>query len=278
MELKKFDSKIELVNDGHLSLFFTGAGSAFTNQYFQTNLLVVKGNTHILIDCGTICPFIFSFKYHTKISSIKNILLTHPHADHIGGVVEVAFISRYSSKEKVIIVITDEFKKLLWNESLKGGLQYSEDGVLGFDDYFNQIKPKVYKKRPFPMYEIQMGELNIKLFRTMHVTSKPDSYKKAQISYGMIFDDKILFTADTQFKPEQLEWILDNFDIEAIFHDCDVRGKSQRVHASYEQLKTLDPAIKQKMFLCHYDSASKQVDPATDGFRAFVQLGQYYIF
>lgn len=278
MEIKKFDSKIELVNDGRLSLFFTGAGSAFTNPYFQTNLIAVKGNTHVLIDCGTICPFVFSFKYHTKISQIKNILLTHPHADHIGGVEEVAFISKYSNKEKINILITDEFKQLLWDESLKGGLHYSEDGILTFDDYFNQLKPKLCNKKPFEIYNFDLGELNIKLFRTMHVTSKVDSYKNSQISYGVIFDDRILFTADTQFKPAQLEWILSNFNIEAIFHDCDVSGKSERVHASYSQLKTLDAAIKQKMFLCHYDSACKLVNPRADGFKDFVQAGQYYIF
>jgi hypothetical protein len=45
-----------LSNGGALSLTFIGAGSAFTKKFYQTNLLVVKGNSHLLVDCGTRCP------------------------------------------------------------------------------------------------------------------------------------------------------------------------------------------------------------------------------
>lgn len=278
METKDFNTKIELINDGRLSLFFIGTGNAFTNSFFQTNLLVVKGNDHILIDCGTLCPFVFKAKYRTNISEINNLLLTHPHADHIGGVEELAFISRYTKKQKINLIITDEFKKKLWNESLKGGLHFSDTGVLSFDDYFNQVKPKVYIKKPFKIYNCQCGSINIKLFRTIHVSANPDSFKNAQISYGMIFDDKVLFTADTQFRKAQLEWLTKNFNLEAIFHDCDIRGFSMKVHAGYSQLKGLDPEMKKKMYLCHYDAAKKTVNPVADGFAGFTEPGKYYIF
>ena len=50
MKIKPFEKKIQLTNNGELSLFFIGTGSAFIKNNFQTNLLVVKGETHLLID------------------------------------------------------------------------------------------------------------------------------------------------------------------------------------------------------------------------------------
>ena len=84
MTIRDFNNAIQLTNDGKLSFFFLGTGSAFTKVNFQNNVIVIKGNDHILIDCGTLCPFSFS-KFNSNITDIKNILITHSHADHIFG-------------------------------------------------------------------------------------------------------------------------------------------------------------------------------------------------
>ena len=163
MKTRPFISNIELTNDGHLSLFFIGTGNAFTKTAFQTNLLIIKGKSHLLIDCGTLCSYAFENVYGGKITDIENLLLTHPHADHIGGVEELALAGKYITKRPLNIIITDEFKKLLWKESLRGGIQYSEEGKMTFDDYFNQIKPKQILKKPFEMFEADVDNINIKL-------------------------------------------------------------------------------------------------------------------
>ena len=126
MTIKPFRDKIELKNDGHLSLFFIGTGSAFAKDNFQNNLLLIKGDQHLLIDCGTLCPYALETVYNTKISEIRNVILTHPHADHIGGMEEMLLIGRYVTKSPVNIIIPKPFKKKLWNESLRGGIQFSE--------------------------------------------------------------------------------------------------------------------------------------------------------
>ena len=113
MITKPFNSKIEFTNDGKLSFFFIGTGSAFSKINYQTNLLIIKGQDHILIDCGSLCPYALETSYNTRLSTIKNLLLTHPHADHIGGVEEIALVGYYVNKARPKIVITDEFKKKL---------------------------------------------------------------------------------------------------------------------------------------------------------------------
>lgn len=276
MITKSFNQKIELTNDGDLSVFFVGTGSAFSKSNCQTNLVIVKGNDHLVIDCGTLFSYVWETKFNSKISEIENILVTHPHADHIGGVEELALTGRYVKKSKLNMVITDEFKKKLWNQSLRGGIQYSEDGKMCFEDYFNQIKPELIVKAPYPVYETNVGTINVKLFRSFHVTTKPDSYSNSQYSVGIILDNRILISGDSQFKPNQLKWILDNFNIECIFQDCDVSGYSEGVHSSYNQLLTLSDDIKKIMYLCHYDKKAGEVDAVKDGFAGFVQSGVYY--
>lgn len=279
MKTRHFVSNIELTNSGNLSLFFLGTGNAFTKTAFQTNLLIIKGQDHLLVDCGTLCSYAFENMYNGRITDIKNLLLTHPHADHIGGVEELALEGKYITKRLVNLVITDEFKKSLWEESLKGGIQYSEEGIMTFDDYFNQIKPVRIQKKPFEMFETNVGSINIKLFRTRHVTTRKKSLKKSQISYGLIIDDRILFTADTQFNPEQLKFLLDKYkNIEVIFHDCDVMGYSRGVHAAYDELVTLPKEIKEKTFLSHYSEAVSTIDALVDGFAGLAKHWVYYDF
>lgn len=279
MKTRHFVSNIELTNSGNLSLFFLGTGNAFTKTAFQTNLLIIKGQDHLLVDCGTLCSYAFENMYNGRITDIKNLLLTHPHADHIGGVEELALEGKYITKRLVNLVITDEFKECLWEESLKGGIQYSEEGVMTFDDYFNQIKPVRIQKKPFEMFETNVGSINIKLFRTRHVTTRKNSLKKSQISYGLIIDDRILFTADTQFNPSQLKFLLDKYNkIEVIFHDCDVMGYSRGVHAAYDELVTLPKEIKEKTFLSHYSEAVSTIDALVDGFAGLAKHWVYYDF
>jgi len=278
MITKPFNSKIELTNDGRLSLFFVGTGSAFSKINFQTNLIIIKGDTHILVDCGSLCPYALETAYNTRLAEIKNVFLTHPHADHIGGVEELALTAYYVNKNNLNVIITDELKKKLWNESIKGGCQFSENGVMTFDSYFNQLRPVRTQKKPFEMFEINVGPINLKLFRTRHVTTKPDSLKNSMISYGMIIDNTVLFSGDTQFNKAQLEWLLSKYPIETIFHDCDFAGYSEGVHASYKQLKTLDASIKSKMLLVHYNSAAEKYAPVEDGFLGFTKPGVYYEF
>ena len=134
------------------------------------------------------------------------------------------------------------------------------------------------QKKPFQIFETTVGSVNLKLFRTRHVTTRKDSLKQSQISYGLIIDNKVLFSGDTQFNPAQLDFIMKNYDIEVIFHDCDFSGYSEGVHASYKQLLTLPAEMRKKMYLCHYNSSAERASPVEDGFAGFTKPGVYYSF
>lgn len=279
MTRRPFKTKLELTNGGQLSLFFIGTGSAFSKTNFQNNLVVIKGEDHILIDCGTLCSYVLKEKYNSDISVFKNIIVTHPHADHIGGIEEVALVGKYITKTKPNLVIPKAFEKRLWKDSLCGGIQFSETGKMKYSDYFSTQKTILLQKKPFELYAAKVGGIDIKLFRTRHVTTKPHSFKNSQLSYGVLIDERILFTGDTQYNPEQLEWMLKTYPtIEYIFHDCDVSGYSKGVHASYEQLNCLSKEFRSKTYLCHYNEAVNNIDALVDGFAGLAHEGVYYDF
>ena len=279
MKIENLNKTLNLENDGGLSFFFVGVGSAFAKAHFQNNILVIKGSDHLLIDCGTMCPYAL-WNYGVNSTSIKNLLITHSHADHIGGLEEIALMGRYISKTKPSMIISDEYKKILWNQSLKGGNAYSEykDGsFLTFDDYFNQIKPTLISKKPRPIYQAKVGSIDIKIFRTMHIPEAAPSWKKSFYSVGVLIDDRILFPSDTKFDPDLIYGMLKEYStIEYIFHDCQFYPGG--VHAYYHDLKTLPPEIRSKMYLCHYGDNFAQEDPEKDGFAGYAQQGVYYNF
>lgn len=277
MTLRPMLSKVELRNKGQLSFFFIGTGSAFSKTNYQTNVLVIKGNSHLLIDCGTLCSFILSTKYNLQIGDIKNVIVTHPHADHIGGLEEVALVGKYVTKQQVNLFIPPKFERKLWKESLRGGIKFSENGKMHLDDYFNLPDVKCIRKSPFEMFECNIENINIKFFRTRHVTTSKTSLHNSQLSYGLIIDNRVLFTGDTQFNEFQLRWLLNEYkDIEVIFHDCDISGYSTGVHASYYQLNTMPVRIREKMYLCHYTEDINGIDALVDGFGGLVHPGVYY--
>lgn len=273
------DNPLQLTNDGKLSLFFLGIGSAFSKLHYQTNLLIIKGNDHLLVDCGTVCPSALHH-YKSSITHINNLLITHSHADHIGGLEEAALMGRYVTKKKPNMIITDEYRDILWDYSIKGGLAYGEllDGApLKYEHFFNQIKPELISASPRPLYHVKVGSIDIKLFRTKHIPDCAASWKDSSLSYGLLIDDRVVFSSDTRFDSDLITWLFKSYPkIESVFHDC--QFFSGGVHASFQELDTLSAEVKKIMYLCHYGDNYKNFHPRDAGFAGFARQGCYYTF
>jgi ribonuclease BN (tRNA processing enzyme) len=271
---------VSLKNQGSLDLTFIGAGGAFSKKFFQNNLLVVKGDSHLLIDCGTRAPEALSL-LGLSMADIANYLITHTHADHMGGLEEAMLVGRYALHRKSSMVITDKMKKILWSESLRGGAAYNEqhDGkYLGFDDFWDQIKPKALRGADRELCEAQVGQIGIMLFRTKHIPDSTQDWASSFPSYGVIIDKRILFTSDTRYDPEMLLSLDGEYGFEAIFHDCQLFTGG--VHASIDELAALPESIKAKIRLMHYGDKIEEALPKVKalGFAGIAEQWRTYSF
>jgi ribonuclease BN (tRNA processing enzyme) len=274
---QKHDLSNALTNGGELSVFFVGAGSAFAKTLNQNNILVVKGDDHLLVDCGSRCSQALH-DYNLPMAKIRNFVITHSHADHIGGLEEVQLYGRYVDKKKPTMIINEEYQAILWEQSLRGGSEMSEAVPLAFTDLWHIIRPSLLPDQTRETWDANIGGLNIKLPRTMHYPDSAKSWRDSFWSCGAILDNRVLFTSDTRFDPSLVCDLDEIYNFEIIFHDCQLFTGG--VHASLDELLTLPAHIKAKTILMHYgdnwrDSEQKAMD---GGFHSWAEQGNLYRF
>lgn len=279
-EESKRPGSLTLTNHGVLELFFVGCGSAFSRTMNQTNLLVIKGGQHLLIDCGTKLPQALH-ELHIEPAAIENFLVTHSHADHIGGLEEMMMVNRYLTGRRPNIIITEEYEEILWGHSLRGGSAYSElhnGKPLTFHDFWRVTRPTRVAGLERETWQTRLGELDIKMPRTRHFPDNATSWRDSFWSCGVLLDERVLFTSDTRFDPELLQEFDARYGLEMIFHDCQFHTGG--VHASLTELSQLPTELKQKIVLMHYsDDWPQYVGQArAAGFHSLAKQHHSYLF
>ncbi|MGK5094187.1 MBL fold metallo-hydrolase [Deltaproteobacteria bacterium TL4] len=261
-----------------MKITFMGVGSAFSKKNANSNLLVESGKIKLLIDCGSTASASL-LEYGSSIAQITHILITHLHADHIGGLEEFAFMSRLVFKTQPKILGTATLLDRLWTHSLRGGLEFIESppGDVTPQTLGDFYHPEALSPQKWTLVE-EEEVLEIYLHPSNHVKMM-ESYALGIREGSSDLKKRFIFTGDTKLDLDLVGNHKDHCDL--IFHDCQLFDTGEQnmlgVHSSYDQLLSLPSEIRQKIWLYHY--GDEELPNATkDGFRGFLQHMQSFEF
>ncbi|MDP5273286.1 MBL fold metallo-hydrolase [Chengkuizengella axinellae] len=236
-----------------------GTGSAFSKKYFNNNALVYTEDYTLLIDCGITAPMALH-KLNKPVQEIDGILITHLHADHVGGVEELAFQSKFLNIPKPKLFISAKLLPVLWENSLKAGL--SDGKGNGLEDFFEIVEMNENEETTIS------PSLHIEIIQTEHVPNK--------LSYSLFINQDLFYSADMQFNPSLLAHIHEGRKCRTIMHDCQLEDPGT-VHATLNQLLTLPEEIQEKILLMHYGDHMEDFIGKT-GKMTFMEQQKRYTF
>ena len=250
-EICKNGESLPLRTDGQLRVVFIGTGAAFSKRRRQSNMLIIQGDHHVLVDFGTQGPLALE-DIGLDVFKVNCFLPTHSHADHIGGLEEVALRNRYGeSPSKPNMIIVPEYQESLWNKSLAGGMEYSESmqgGPLHLEDFFNILRPALTEIQGEEYWTYQHGPIEISMMKSRHFPDSPHNEPDSQWCCGVFINQRVWISGDTMYDSQYVDRFADTSEL--MFHDCQLyRGG---IHASYQELVNIPKPIRQKMFLYHY--------------------------
>jgi len=251
-----------------------GVGSAFAKKNAQTSIVIAKDGVTILVDMGTTIPGALA-RLGINVWDFDYYHFTHSHADHIGGIEELLLMSRYVAKKKPKVIITEPYFKILWDDSVRGGCEHNEDGLLKFSDLMEPIKPAWMGVSPRERYEIEIEGINLTIFRTAHIPGMVDMWEKGFWSTGVMVDNSILYSGDTRFDLSLFEDLCADIMVDTILHDCQLFDPGI-VHATYSELRTLPKDIRERMYLIHYGDSFEDIHPKADNFAGYAKPGLIY--
>lgn len=218
-----------------LQLQMLGTGGAFAKTYFNNNALIFDESFTLLLDCGVTAPMALHHLDRT-FESIDAILITHIHADHVGGLEELAFKMKMLYNRKLPLYIADTLVSPLWENTLRGGL-FQEGYITCLEDIFD-VRPV----KPGTPVDISPG-IRAELIQTQHIPGKH--------SYSIYFNERIFYSADMIFTPDLLTQLVDERGCEVILHECQLEGRGE-VHTTLQELLSLPEHIQQRIHLMHY--------------------------
>jgi len=297
----QYDKKLPLVTAGQLRIIAMGVGAAFSTEMFQANLIIVKGQTALFVDLGTKATHKMA-EFGLSVHDVKDVLVTHSHADHVGSLEELALKRRYeapflfeppkgadeeagmyvarilaarkSGKFRSNLYLPHGYSQVLWGWTLRGGLAFSEEvdlngpkGEMLLGHFFNLIPPTKLDGFGVDSWSQKVGDIDVQTFVTKHIPDSSERVTESMYSTGMVIDGRVYISGDTRF--DESTTLRFGSGCEALFHDC--QHFKGGVHASYEELRTLPDPIRNKMYLYHLTDKMLAFDPAKDGFAGFME-------
>lgn len=218
-----------------LQIQMIGTGSAFAKTFYNNNALIYADGFTLLIDCGITAPRAL-YELGIPLNQIDAVLISHIHADHVGGLEELAFQYMYVFKRKIKLLVPDSLETVLWEHTLRGGLENKAEGLVSLNDYFDVVP--LAERTATSIHP----ELTVELLPTDHIPGKA--------SYSLLLNGKVFYSADMKFNAPLLIGLHER-GCELILHDCQL-FRPGTAHACLDELITLPEEVQENVLLMHY--------------------------
>ena len=287
-----------------MKITILGCGNAFSRHNFNQCFLLEEDGRRMLLDYGYQAPAAI-VKAGIDLRTIDDVYISHLHADHIGGLEQMAFL-RYDWKNRPHrwdeslndkgrsyaprLIANVRLLDDLWSHSLRGGLESMEGFDATLATYFEPTPIQ-------PNQQFDWQGWRVDLIQQVHVMTGSVIMNTFGLMVSRPGRKTIYFTTDSQHcSPKQVEVFYRRADL--IFQDCELMPVqiASGVHANYAQLAGYPEAnsirlpddVKGKMWLSHYQdfyNAGKDFygnacewdkKAADDGFLGFLKVGQVF--
>jgi ribonuclease BN (tRNA processing enzyme) len=292
-----------------LTVTFLGVGSAFAKRNFNANLFFEywekgwKGTTPprppddtLLVDFGATGPaalYVLKDKNgfaHLRTDrgmiyypAIRKVFVSHQHADHIGGLEEMALMNTFVYQNpktgkpfKAELISTINILVNLWDHSLKGGLNTVPNRYALLQDYFF-IRPLIPNRTDKNHFNV--GCYKFEIFPTDHIHIER---KYDWPSYGLFIsqpkvNQAVFYSGDTRFDYPAYQRMMEAAHL--CFHDCQFFDQDEGVHATLNELRTLPPEIRAKTLLYHFGDNfdDPALQPAIGEFKGLTKPHKRYV-
>jgi phosphoribosyl 1,2-cyclic phosphate phosphodiesterase len=128
------------------------------NRRLRSSVLLTENNEHILIDCG---PDFREQMLREKAKSIKAILLTHEHYDHVAGLDDVRPLGQTNiyAEQRVLDAIQHNMPYSFAEKKYKGVPEFSlheiTDAPFSIDEW--RFQPILLKHQFLPVFGYRIG-------------------------------------------------------------------------------------------------------------------------
>lgn len=289
-----------------LTLTFLGVGGAFAKRNFQSNALIeawASGpdsqdtpDDNLLIDFGTTGPLALhqlkdvpGFAYlndegRIRFPAIRRIFVSHQHADHVGGLEELACTNRFmyaspngDGGHKPQLISGAHILPNLWEQTLRGGLGALGDRSATLEDYFEVValSDNDGDKGEFKL----LDRYAFSTFSTDHlrIHSKYDWPSLGLQMRDTALGESAFFSGDTRFDYPAYAPMMSKARIN--FHDVQLQEQANPVHALLSELQTMPEEVRKKTYLYHYDDHwdDPEFKCVQEQFAGFVVPQQRYV-
>lgn len=224
---------------GTMRVIVTGTGDAFSKERFGSSALIETPGGFVAIDCPS--GPLAMYRKASEVSGIAidpgrihDVLMTHLHVDHAGGLETLAFYRRYKAPDigRPGLWAAPEVLARMWERlapSMDGRL-FGDTPVSSLEDFFEpgQLHLDATTK---------VAGLEVRVRWTIHAVP----------TVGMLISDgrsTLGWSGDTEFHRAHADWLA---EADLVVHEC---GESAK-HATWAELSTLPEDLQRRMRLLH---------------------------